>query len=136
MANSYIDHHLALLTHLRSILLALGEAEQVPEDNHALFLERFDELLTQLPAAPDENLYLGQDLICQIIHRYPQIAHLVPRDLLWFFGGDCLHFMPDEEIALYQRLDERRFEAEENDEPFDWNREKQLLAQPDDSAQH
>ena len=40
------------------------------------------------------------------------------------------------EAAGYQRLDERRFEAEENDEPFDWNREKQLLALPDDSAQH
>ena len=92
MATTYLDHHLALLAHLRSILVALGDAEQVPEDNHALFLERFDELLTQLPASPDENLYLGQDLICQIIHRYPQIAHLVPRDLLWFFGGDCLHY--------------------------------------------
>ena len=136
MANSYIDHHLALLTHLRSILLALGEAEQVPEDNHALFLERFDELLTQLPAAPDENLYLGQDLICQIIHRYPQIAHLVPRDLLWFFGGDCLHYMPDEEIALYQRLDERRFEAEANDEPFDWQHEKQWLLEQAQGTPH
>ena len=65
MATTYLDHHLALLAHLRSILVALGDAEQVPEENHALFLERFDELLTQLPASPDENLYLGQDLICQ-----------------------------------------------------------------------
>ena len=70
------------------------------------------------------------------VDRYPQIAHLVPRDLLWFFGGDCLHFMPDEEIALYQALDERRFEAEENDEPFDWNQEKQLLALPTDGSKH
>jgi hypothetical protein len=44
--------------------------------------------------------------------------------------------MPDEEIALYQALDERRFEAEENDEPFDWNQEKQLLALPTDGSQH
>ena len=116
--------------------VALGEAEQVEDDSHALFLERFDELVAQLPSDPESSQYLGQDIISQVFHRYPQIAHLVPRDLLWFFGGDCLHFMPDEEIALYQRLDERRFEAEENDEPFDWNREKQLLALPDDSAQH
>lgn len=136
MANSYLDHHLALLAHLRGILVALGEAEQVPEENHALFVERFEELMSELPRDPEASLYLGQDLISQVFHRYPQIAQLVPRDLLWFFGGDCLHFMPDEEIALFQRLDERRFEAEENDEPFDWNQEKQFLALPDESGKH
>lgn len=136
MANPYLDHHLALLAHLRGILVALGEAEQVPEENHALFVERFEELMSELPRDPEASLYLGQDLISQVFHRYPQIAHLVPRDLLWFFGGDCLHFMPDEEITLFQRLDERRFEAEENDEPFDWNQEKQFLALPDESGKH
>ena len=97
---------------------------------------RYDELLAELPRDPVSSQYLGQDLISQVFHRYPQIAHLVPRDLLWFFGGDCLHFMPDEEITLYQALDERRFEAEENDEPFDWNQEKQLLALPTDGSKH
>lgn len=133
---SHIEHHLALLNHLRGILVALGEAEQVLDDSHALFLERYDELLAELPRDPVSSQYLGQDLISQVFHRYPQIAHLVPRDLLWFFGGDCLHFMPDKEITLYQALDERRFEAEENDEPFDWNLEKQLLALPTDGAKH
>ncbi len=136
MSSAYLDHHLTLLTHLRSILVALGEAEQVPEESHELFLERFDELLTLLPQEPEQSLYLGQDLMCQVIHRYPQIAHLVPRDLLWFFGGDCLHFMPDEEITLFQALDERRFEAEQNDEPFDWEREKQFLAVPQQGSTH
>jgi hypothetical protein len=136
MANSHLDHHIALLNHLRGILVALGEAEQVPEESHALFLERFDELLEQLPVDPLESQYLGQDLMCQVIQRYPQIAHLVPRDLLWFFAGDCLHFMPDEEIDLYQALEDRRFEAEENDEPFDWNQEKQLLAMSAQDSRH
>ncbi|MEE4462516.1 dehydrogenase [Azotobacter chroococcum] len=135
MAISYLDHHLALLAHLRGILVALGEAEQVSDESHALFMERFDELLAALRDSPEER-HLGQELICQVFQRYPQIAHLVPRDLLWFFGGDCLHFMPDEEIALYQELDERRFEAEARGEPFEWNREKQLLALPDDSSRH
>lgn len=135
MSNVVADH-LVLLDHLRSILVAVGEAEQVPEESHSLFLERFDELRALLPIDPIESQYLGQDLMSQVILRYPQIAHLVPRDLLWFFGGDCLHFMPDEEIALYQALDERRFEAEENDEPFDWNQEKQLLALPTDGSKH
>ncbi|MDU9393714.1 PA2817 family protein [Pseudomonas japonica] len=136
MANAHLDYHLVLLNHLRSILAALGEAEQVPEESHALFLERFDELLEQLPKDPLESQYLGQDLMCQVIQRYPQIAHLVPRDLLWFFGGDCLHFMPDEELDLYQALEERRYEAEQNDEPFDWNQEKQLLSMSDRDSRH
>lgn len=136
MANTHLDHHIALLNHLRTILVALGEAEQILDDSHANFLERYDELLAELPVDFERSQYLGQDLISQIFQRYPQIAHLVPRDLLWFFGGDCLHFMPDEEIELYQQLDERRFYAEENDEPFDWNQEKQLLAMPAPSSRH
>jgi len=133
---SHLEHHLALLNHLRGILVALGEAEQVLDDSHALFLERYDELLAELPSDPVSSQYLGQDLISQVFHRYPQIAHLVPRDLLWFFGGDCLHFMPDDEIEMYQTLEERRFYAEENDEPFDWNQEKQLLNMPAQGGKH
>ena len=136
MATPHLQYHLQLLQHLRTILIALGEAEQVPEESHALFLERFDELLTLLPKDPLESQYLGQDLLCQVIQRYPQIAHLVPRDLLWFFGGDCLHFMPDEELDLYQQLEERRYEAEQNEEPFDWNQEKQLLNLSNRGASH
>ncbi|AYG44096.1 dehydrogenase [Pseudomonas sp. Leaf58] len=127
MATPHLEYHLQLLQHLRTILVAVAEAEQVPEESHALFLERFDELLNLLPQDPLHSQYLGQDLICQVIQRYPQIAHLVPRDLLWFFGGDCLHFMPDEELNLYQQLEERRYEAEQNGEPFDWNLQKQLI---------
>ncbi|MFJ5297032.1 PA2817 family protein [Pseudomonas sp. NPDC088368] len=136
MADANLDRTLNLLTHLRGILVALGEAEQVPEESHALFIERYDELLGLLPVEPIESQYLGQDLLCQVIQRYPQIAHLVPRDLLWYFGGDCLHFMPDDEIDLYTALEERRFEAEENEEPFDWDQEKQLLAMGQEGSRH
>ncbi|TWI53144.1 hypothetical protein IQ22_02991 [Pseudomonas duriflava] len=136
MTTDYLQYNLALLAHLRTILEALGEAEQVPEENHALFLERFDDLLQQLPSNPETNHYLGQDLIGQVFYRYPQIAHLIPRDLLWFFGGDCLHFMPDEEIELYQALEERRHEAEAAGRPFDWAQEKQLLFVPRENNAH
>lgn len=136
MAPTDLDLPLALLTHLRGILVALGEAEQVPDDTHGLFLERFDELVEELPRDPEGSRYLGQDLLSQIFHRYPQIAHLVPRDLLWFFGGDCLHFMPDEEIEMYQELEERRYTAGQRGEPFDWVQEKQLLALPSDASRH
>ncbi|EXF95991.1 dehydrogenase [Pseudomonas fluorescens HK44] len=131
-----LDQILVQLDLLRSILVAVGEAEQVPDESHALFLERFDELRASLPIDPIESQYLGQDILCQVITRYPQIAHLVPRDLLWYFAGDCLHYMPDDEIGLYQALEERRYEAEQNDEPFDWNQEKQLLALSNQDSKH
>ncbi|UXZ44235.1 PA2817 family protein [Pseudomonas soli] len=136
MANPHLEYHLQLLHHLRTILAALGEAEQVPEESHALFLERFDELLTLLPQDPLQSQYLGQDLICQVIQRYPQIAHLVPRDLLWFFGGDCLHFMPDEELALYKELEERRYLAEQKGETFEWHLEKQRAQSANGDTSH
>jgi hypothetical protein len=44
--------------------------------------------------------------------------------------------MPDEEIDMYTALEERRFEAEENEEPFDWDQEKQLLAMSQDGPKH
>ena len=121
----YQRYPLQLLEQVRVLLAALEQAEQVPEESHALFLERFDELLMLLPTEPLHSQYLGQDLLSQVFQRYPQIGHLIPRDLLWFFGGDCLHFMADEELALYQDLEERRHEAEVRGEPFDWLEEKQ-----------
>jgi len=50
-------------------------------------------------------------LVDRLFTTYPDFAPTFPRDLLWFFGGDCLHFMADEEIALYQQLDEQRSRA-------------------------
>ena len=101
----YHDYHLALLQSLYDTIRAQSALlEQLPEESNELFMERFNELLNQLQHGNHDDMYLGQDILCQIIARYPQIAHLIPRDLLWYFGGDCLHFMPDEEIAQYQFL--------------------------------
>lgn len=127
----YHRYHLALLNSLfdtlraQSVLLA-----QVPEESSILFLERFEELVKQLEAGDQDALYNGQDIICQIITRYPQIAHMIPRDLLWYFGGDCLHYMPDEEIAQYQLLDEHQAEATARGEEFNWEQARQLLMSP------
>ncbi|WP_285275096.1 PA2817 family protein [Halopseudomonas bauzanensis] len=124
----YHRYHIALLMSLfdtlraQSVLMA-----QVPEESNVLFLERFEELVTQLQAGDQDALYAGQEIICQIITRYPQVAHMIPRDLLWYFGGDCLHYMPDEEIAQYQLLDEHQAQAEARGEEFDWEQARLLL---------
>lgn len=124
----YHRYHLALLSSLFDTLRAQTVLmAQVPEESNELFLERFEELITQLEAGDQDALYSGQEIICQVISRYPQVAHLIPRDLLWYFGGDCLHFMPDEEIAQYQLLDEHMAEATARGEEFNWEQARQLL---------
>lgn len=117
------------LAHVRQILVALTETEQISADEHALFIERFDELMQLLQDNTEDSQYLGQEIISQIFFRYPQIAHLIPRELLWFFGGDCLHFMPDEEIDLFQQLEDLQYQAESNGEAFNWLLAKQQLLQ-------
>ena len=60
----------------------------------------------------ERDLYLdGTALVSRLFTTYPDFAPSFPRDLLWFLAGECLHYMPDEEIALYQQLDEMRAEA-------------------------
>ena len=119
MPDTHTQHHIVLLQYLRQVIQTLAEEDLVPEE-HQGFIQRYDELIAQMQRGDDER-YLGQELVSQVFQRYPQIAHQVPRDLLWFFGGECLHFMPDEEIANYQLLDERRSIALERGEAFDWD---------------
>ena len=127
----YHRYHLALLNSLFDTLRAQSLLmTQVPEESNLLFLERFEELVTQLEAGDQDALYSGQEILCQVISRYPQVAHMIPRDLLWYFGGDCLHFMPDEEIAQYQLLDEHLAEATARGEEFNWEQARQLLMSP------
>ncbi|MFT0212874.1 PA2817 family protein [Pseudomonas sp. F1_0610] len=135
MSNSYLLLQLDLLKHVRSILQAMADQEVVPEGNHEAFLERFDDVYNAVEQGSDD-LYLGQEVMCQIFMRYPQIAPMIPRDLLWFFGGDCLHYMPDHEIALFQQLEEQRYEAMQENKPFDWAMESQRLFMPTERATH
>ena len=58
------------------------------------------------------NLYSeGQTLVARLFTTYPDFAPTFPRDLLWFLGGECLHFMPDDEIEQHQQLTELRADA-------------------------
>lgn len=78
--------------------------------------------ITALYSNPNGTNFLskGQELLCKVVSTYPHLMPLLYRDLLWFFGGDCLHYMPDEEIALFQRLDEMRHDATAMSESFSY----------------
>lgn len=128
MTDAHVQHHIDLLRYLRQVLQTLAEEDVVPEE-HQGFIARYDELIEHMRQGGDDR-YLGQELVSQVFQRYPQIAHQVPRDLLWFFGGECLHFMPDDEIARYQLLEERRFAALEQGKAFDWDAEVRLMFLP------
>ncbi len=79
--------------------------------------------LEQLPnIGGSQQLIQGQQLLCKLVATYHHLMPLLPRDLLWYFGGDCLHYMPDEEISLYQQLDEQRQVAKETNQPFDYEK--------------
>ncbi|MCV6625069.1 MAG: dehydrogenase [Cellvibrionaceae bacterium] len=70
--------------------------------------QRFLNTLSSMVKQPGgEQFYTnGQWLISHAVANYPEITPQIPRDLFWFFGGDCLHYMPDEEISRFQALDD------------------------------
>ena len=115
---AYFDFHLNLLKAFTTELKAqapfcLVDCPQEDQD----FLNEF----IQLPnIGGSEHLIQGQELLCRIVAAYPHLMPLLPRDLLWFFGGDCLHYMPDEEIQVFQQLDELRQNAKDSNEPFSY----------------
>lgn len=68
----------------------------------------------------DAGLYeQGPALTARLFTTYPELAPTFPRQLLWFFGGDCLHFMADEEILQHQQLEEMRLAAASRGETLD-----------------
>ncbi|MDO3384335.1 PA2817 family protein [Gilvimarinus sp. SDUM040013] len=89
------------------------------------------EYLSQLEALPSlqgsDYIEQGQRLLTRTIASFAHLTPLLPRDLLWHFGGDCLHYMPDEEIEKFQQLDEQLHQAIEDNQPFDYATERARL---------
>lgn len=117
------DYHLRLLRDF--IRHTQQQPPFVEEDCPAEDLE-FLQRLEALPKAHEEEDFLheGQQLMGRVIAAYGHLMPFLHRDLLWFFGGDCLHYMPDEEIANFQRLDERRHEALAEGREFSYEDER------------
>jgi len=77
---------------------------------------------TDLDDTTAVDLYtLGPELVSRLFDTYPEFAPTFPRQLLWFLGGDCLHYMAEEEIAQYQQLEDLRLEAASRGESFNIN---------------
>jgi len=128
MTNNYLQFHLELLQQTYNQLIAFSpftKEDLAFEDDE--FLSQFRMLIASMSDSSNNYIDAGQSLLNRWIRNYPELVPLMPRDLLWFFGGDCLHYMPDEEIEQFQRLDEKRYEAESCGKTFEYSRERALI---------
>ncbi|MFT5082789.1 MAG: hypothetical protein ACI9Y1_000822 [Lentisphaeria bacterium] len=103
--NSYHQYHHQLILNLT------GAIKDSHPFNGGTVSELQDEILKilelLLATTPDDDMnHHGQWLTGKIVSGFPHIMPMVPRDLLWYFGGDCLHFLGDEEIQYFQALEE------------------------------
>ena len=111
------DFHLKLLNNLYDVV------KNTPPFNDGKLSEENEELISTLKTLSDATtidesmIESGQRAISRIVAQHPHLTPSVNRDLFWFFGGDCLHFMPDEEIEKFQQLDELSHDQENQQNP-------------------
>jgi hypothetical protein len=125
----YLKHHVDLLQQFKVAsenLPPFIQKEDNNEDDHE-WLDALEKLCIMNDHNEETNVQ-GQQLVLRVVSTYSHLMPLLSRDILWFFGGDCLHYMPDDEIGFYQQLDELRFSAEEAGHDFDYAAAKQHLA--------
>lgn len=126
MKNTYQEfHHQLIITWINECLRFQGFEQHIKDVEETLNIEPdmnqhpdflYCRSLVTLKQAPlaDENRELGQKLITQAIANYPQLVSFIPRDLFWYFGGDCMHYLGDEELTAFQNLDEDFYEANDD----------------------
>ncbi len=69
-------------------------------------LASLERLIDQLQHLDPEYEQRGRDVLLRLQSQWPDLWGEVDRELLWFFGGDCLHFLSDEEIQGFQERDD------------------------------
>lgn len=69
----------------------------------------------------------GQRLLSFIVSRFQDIMPHVPRDLFWYFGGDCLHFLGDDEIQSFQDLEDSFYEQLTAEHPVEYHKLRNAL---------
>lgn len=111
----YAQHCLQLLADYSTDLVK--RTDSLETDDHLRELAGAFQAL--VGSGPD--IYIdGPSLISRLFTSYPDFAPDFPRELLWFLGGECLHFMPDDEIEVFQRLEELRTQAASRGEIIDF----------------
>ena len=126
-----LSYHIELLRQVQQRLQRAADNDS--QLIAAEILQQLEQVIEQLVQRTDSAYQDGQDWLMSILTHQPQLTPTINRDLLWFFGGDCLHFMTDAEIELFQQLDEQEAEHDVSQGPFDRAAVKTLLQQNADT---
>jgi hypothetical protein len=76
------------------------------EEEDQGFLDQLSALISALDKQSLDANFDGQDWLTRLFRNYPTYAPHLGREVLWYFGGEALHFMPDPEIEKFQALDD------------------------------
>ncbi|BDX02742.1 MAG: PA2817 family protein [Marinomonas sp.] len=87
------------------------------------FLAKWDELVKSIQENSHDYTFDAQEVLSRFIRCYANLVPLIKRELLWFVGGECLHFLGDEEITLYQQLEDRLYELDSQHQSYDISKE-------------
>lgn len=97
------------------LIPALGQHEPFTEADINPQAQEFLEqlrLLSQIEKASENYFNLGVELLTRLVRAYPHLVHLAHRDLFWLFGRECMHFLTDDEITIYQKIEDERYQHE------------------------
>ena len=128
--NQRLAYHVELLNQL-AIQLAKLEQSDLEYNQENTILQQLGQLIESLKDSSaqqyDSAVFEGQQWFYRFLTHNPELAPAIHRDLLWFFGGECLHFMPDEEIEKYQMLDDAMAEAMLRNVPFNYTLSREQI---------
>lgn len=80
--------------------------QQMPEMVSEELLSNIKVAIDALTGQQPEAFEQAQDTISQMAQYYPQLVPAIDRKLLWLLGGNCLHFLTDDEITGFQQAEE------------------------------
>ncbi|MBD5772139.1 PA2817 family protein [Marinomonas colpomeniae] len=82
------------------------------------FLKKWDNLINDIQENTHDYTFNSQEILSRFIRCYANLVPLIKRELLWFTGGECLHFLGDEEIELYQQLEDRLYQLDSQSKSY------------------
>ena len=92
---------------LKNVQTRLEQAQHhVPDLLGEEILQQLREIIELFSQHTDAAYEQGQQWLSRIFTHLPQFAPAIERKLLWYFGGECLHFLTDDEILMFQQEDE------------------------------
>jgi len=99
-------HTLILLKDFLNLLEQGVPFNQSDLEEDQSFLDQLSELIIALEEQQLDTSFDGQNWLGRLFRNYPTYAPHLGREVLWYFGGEALHFMPDPEIEKFQALDD------------------------------